>query len=214
MEGSPQGTHTLEPTPTSVSALPALAPGAVWSSDLPGHWPRDLLEAYARDPGPYTLDNAEALLDNEPLELYNGWLVWQEMTDFPERRIVWDVDALRQMIWVYDATAPDQPRRYGSADIIDCEPLLPGWRRRVADIFAAQVSAEVVAGEVAQAWREEGATLMLRQVLPMLLRARYGTALPADLSERLEACDLAQLQTLQTATETCATLQDWLARLP
>jgi hypothetical protein len=29
----------------------------------PGHWPRDLLEAYARYRGPYTIENAETLLE-------------------------------------------------------------------------------------------------------------------------------------------------------
>ena len=41
-------------------------------------------------------------------------------------------------------------------DEIDCEPLLPNWRRRVADIFAEEVSAEVIVGEVADAWKDEG----------------------------------------------------------
>lgn len=51
------------------------------------HWPRTIGEAYQRGRGPYTLDNAWVLLEEEKLELYNGWLVWQEMTDPKERRI-------------------------------------------------------------------------------------------------------------------------------
>lgn len=307
----------METSTVSVGLLPDQAPGSMDAPETPGRWPRDVLEAYARDRGPYTIDNAEALLDNEPLELYNGWLVWQDMTDLPERRvvatlqdmlslsarkmgygqalpdqlecllgngdvvkpdaslvswarlrtavhptgpsqrsilhggpelvievrspsnrraqerrkralyfanhvdIVWDVDEPRQTIWVYRATAPERPTRYSMADTLDYEPLLPGWRRRMADIFAAQASAETVAGEVAQAWIAEGraegmatgAALTLRHVLPVLLRARYGATLPADLPERLASCDLRQLQALQTATETCATVQDWLALL-
>ncbi len=50
-------------------------------------WPKDSLEAYARYRGPYTVYNATILLQEEPLEIYNGWLVWQPMTDFKERRI-------------------------------------------------------------------------------------------------------------------------------
>jgi len=50
-------------------------------------WPLDLGEAYQRDRGPYTLHNAITLLAEEPLELFNGWLVWQAMTDAEERRI-------------------------------------------------------------------------------------------------------------------------------
>jgi Uma2 family endonuclease len=277
-------------------------------------WPRDLLEAYARYPGPYTIENAETILEEQPVELYNGWLVWQEMTDLIERRvvaniqdmlsisarnagfgqvlpdqlacllsngdtvkpdasliswqclqedvephgsrqrptlmggpelvvevrspsnrraqekfkrelyfannveIVWDVDEERQIIWVYRAEAPDRPARYGVEDEIDCEPLLPGWRRRVADIFAEQASAETVAGEVAAEWkaegRAEGRAETLREILPMLVRLRFGVELPAELPERLKRCDLAQLQFLQTAVETTESLDTWLARLP
>ena len=55
-------------------------------------WPRDLIEAYARPPGPYTIENAETILEEEPIELYNGWLVWQEMTNFIERRVVANIN--------------------------------------------------------------------------------------------------------------------------
>src|SRR5436309_892189 len=51
------------------------------------HWPRSISEAYRRHRGIYTLENADTLLEEEPLELYNGWLVWQALTDFEERRI-------------------------------------------------------------------------------------------------------------------------------
>jgi Uma2 family endonuclease len=304
----------MQTTPgTGVQALDQqhLAKGV---NETPGHWPRDLLEAYARYPGPYTIENAETILEEEPVELYNGWLVWQDMTDPIERRvvaniqemlsmsarkaafgqalpdqleclldngdvvkpdasliswqrlrtavrptgprqrpvlsggpelvvevrspsnrraqerrkrtryfanqvqIVWDVDEPNHLIWVYQATTPEHPTRYGLADTIDCEPLLPGWRRRVADIFAEQASAEAMAGEVAQAWIAEGmATGMattLRQVLPLLVRAHYSVDVPPDLQARLALCDLAQLQTLQAAVDTCPTLDAWLALLP
>lgn len=287
---------------------------ADWTIETPCHWPRDLQAAYARDRGPYTLENAEMIIDQEPVELYNGWLVWQDMTDMRERRvvaniqdmlsisarkagfgqalpdqmecllsngdvikpdasliswqrlrtdvqpygprqrptlmggpelvievrspsnrraqerrkralyfanrvqIVWDVDEPRQTIWVYRATAPQRPTRHGMADEIDCEPLLPGWRRRVADMFAEQASAEAVAGEVAQAWVAEGiaegAAQTLRQVLPVLVRAHYRAAPPEDLPARLAGCDLAHLQTLQAAVDTCPSLDAWLALLP
>lgn len=286
--------------------------------ESPGHWPRDILAAYARYPGPYTVENAETILDEEPVELYNGWLVWQEMTDFAERRvvaniqdmlsisarkagfgqalpdqlecllsngdvvkpdaslvswervrndvkpigsnerplliggpelavevrspsnwraqerrkrelyfannvlIVWDVDEPNRVIWVYRTEAPNEPARYGVEDEIDCEPLLPGWRRQVADIFAEQASAEAVLGEVADALREEGVAKgveegmakTLRGVLPQLARAHFGAELPADAPARLAECDLTQLQALQAATETCASLEAWLALLP
>jgi Uma2 family endonuclease len=278
------------------------------------HWPRDILEAYARYPGPYTFENAETILEEEPVELYNGWLVWQEMTDVIERRavatiqdmlsisarnagfgqalpdqlecllsngdtvkpdaslvswarletcvqptgphgrptlqggpelvievrspsnwraqerrkrglyfengvqIVWDVDEERQIIWVYRAEAPDEPIRYDADDEIDCEPLLPGWRRRVGDMFAARASAETVVGEVADRWRAEGiaegAAKTLRRVLPRLVRAYFGVEPPADLPERLASCDLDQLEALEAALETCDSLDEWLTTLP
>jgi Uma2 family endonuclease len=276
----------------------------------PGHWPRDLLEAYARYRGPYTVENAETILEEEPVELYNGWLVWQDMTDATERRvvanlqvmldlsarkagfgqalpdqleclldngdvvkpdasliswrrleervaphgprgrptlmggpelvveirspsnrraqerrkrafyfangvqIVWDVDETSQVIWVYTAEAPDAPTGYGAEDEIHCEPLLPGWRRRVADMFAQQASAEAVAGEVAVAWRAEGAAQTLRELLPLLVRTHFRTEPPADLAARLAQCNLNQLQTLQTAVTESETLDAWLALAP
>ncbi len=51
------------------------------------HWPRTISEAYQKPHGIYTLENADTLLQEEPIELYNGWLVWQALTDFEERRI-------------------------------------------------------------------------------------------------------------------------------
>jgi Uma2 family endonuclease len=303
---------------TSSTGVPQLPtpPQAVLTEASPGYWPRDILEAYARYPGPYTIENAETILEEEAVELYNGWLVWQDMTDAIERRIVatlqamldlsarkagfgqvlpdqlecllndgsvvkpdasliswarlqervqpygprqrptlmggpelvvevrspsnrraqertkrelyfanhvqlvWDIEPLQQIIWVYQATAPTAPTEYRLPDEIDCA-LLPGWRRRVADIFAEQASAEVVAGEVAQAWRAEGraegiaegAARILRDVLPVLIRMRFGTPPPADLSARLELCSIGQLQHLQTAVETSSSLEDWLQEL-
>ena len=317
-------TPALLPTPAPEPSQEALL------SEHPCRWPRDILEAYARYPGPYTLENVETVLEEEPVELYNGWLVWQEMTDSIERRavanlqvmldlsarksgfgqmlpdqsecllsdgsvvkpdvsliswqrfqdrvkpygpnqrtiltggpelvvevrspsnrraqerykrqlyfdnnvdMVWDVDPIRQSILVYKATAPAEPVRYAMADTIGCEPFLPDWRRRVADIFAEQASAETVAGEVAQAWREEGLAQgieegmakgieegmakgieegmarTLRDVLPVLVQARFATALPADVPTRLALCPLAQLQHLQAAVATSTTLDAWL----
>ena len=222
------------------------------AEERPDHWPRDILKAYARGRGPYTVDNANTILEEEAVELYNGWLVWQEMTNPIERRvvanlqamldlsarkagfgqampdqlecllsngdvikpdasllswqqlehslvptgpnqrpllrgcpelvievrspsnwraqerrkrqlyfvnyaqIVWDVDEVNQTIWVYRAESREQPTRYQIGDELTCQPLLPGWRRALADIFAEEASAEAVAGEVAVAWRTEG----------------------------------------------------------
>ena len=299
-------------TATSVAIQSTDQPQEPFTNGNPGHWPRDILEAYKRGRGPYTVDNAEVFLEEEAVELFNGWLVWQEMTNPKERRvvaniqdmlsisarkagfgqalpdqmecrlsngdafkpdaslvswqrfdnnvkpqgprnrprlmggpelviearspsnwrkqerakralyfknkvqIVWDVDEVQEIIWVYHATAPDQPLRYGLGDEIICE-LLPGWRRRVADIFAAHASAEAVVGEVADLWRDEGiaegSARTLRDVLPMLVQARFG-APPVDLAERLAHCTLAQLQQTQATVMTSPTLEAWLAALP
>ncbi|MBV7337363.1 hypothetical protein KFU94_55860 [Chloroflexi bacterium TSY] len=51
-------------------------------------WLNDPQEAMARERGPYTIENAEQYLDEESVELYNGWLVWQEMTDPVERTLI------------------------------------------------------------------------------------------------------------------------------
>jgi len=323
---------SIAATATSVAIQSTDQPQEPFINGNPGHWPRDILEAYKRGRGPYTVDNAEVFLEEEAVELFNGWLVWQEMTTPKERRvvaniqtmldvsarkagfgqalpdqmecrlsngdafkpdasliswqrldndvkpqgprnrprlmggpelviearspsnrrkqerakralymfpekfcttsaeerlgqnfsgdlyfknkvqIVWDVDEVHEVIWVYHATAPDQPLRYGLGDEIICE-LLPGWRRRVADIFAAHASAEAVVGEVVDVWRDEGAARTLRDVLPMLAQARFGGS-PIDLAERLAHCTLAQLQQAQAIIMSSPTLEAWLAALP
>lgn len=241
----------------SAVATVAVAPTPIKESTingLPKGWLSDPLEALNREHGPFTAVTAEQFLDTESVELYNGWLVPQEMTDTIERKIlstiqtmldisarkasfgqalmdqaecllnngtvikpdssliswkrlsrdvipygpnyrptligcpelviesrspsnrrrqeavkralyfahgteiVWDVDEANQVIYVYRAEAPEQPTRFGIDDIIDCK-LLPGWQRRVADIFAAEPSAEAIAGEVAEEWIEEGKEL-------------------------------------------------------
>ncbi len=57
-------------------------------------WPAGLSEAYSRYPGPYTHENSEVLLDEEAIELFNGWPVWQEMTDAEERRIAGNMNVI------------------------------------------------------------------------------------------------------------------------
>ena len=50
--------------------------------DPPHDWLDDPLVALKRQPGPYTFENADEYLDTEPVELYNGWLVRQQMSDY------------------------------------------------------------------------------------------------------------------------------------
>lgn len=275
-----------------------------------GRWPRSGTEAYARYRGPYTVENASTLLEEEPLELYNGWLVWDKLTDFEERgfaanieeilsmvarligfgraypdqvecelaggdvikpdvclvsdervktrlaargpdnrlllqggpelaielrspsntraeerrkrkqyfdngtSIVWDVDPKRKRIWVWRVETPDQHREYKGNDLIDCEPLLPGWQRRAGDFFAQNLTAEEVAGQAAQEWRADERHNALRDVLLLQAGVKFGPELPADLAERLNRLDAAQLTALVASIATSPTLADWLASSP
>ena len=287
-----------------------------------GEWPRDILEAFSRHPGPYTLDDVTAILGEEPVELLNGWLVRQEMTDLFERRVVsnlqsaldlaardagfgqvlgdqtecllsngsvvkpdialvsyqrlaaavpmgpllrptmigspelvvevrspsnrrtqeefkrslyftngtklvWDVDDRRQQIWVYRAEHPDRPTHLKLPDTLDCEPLIPGWRRQMADLFAERVSAKALAGEVAVKWTAEGKaqgiaegkaqgiaegeSRALRSLIPTLARLRFGADLPADFSATLDTLQHNQLLRLQASIGTSTTFTEWLA---
>ena len=103
---------------------------------------------------------------------------------------------------------------------------MPGCRRRVADIFAEQASAETIAGAVADQWKAEskaegvatgiveGKAGTLRDLLPRFARLKFGAELPDDLPDRLSTCDLQRLWLLETAVETCNSLDDWLDLLP
>jgi hypothetical protein len=77
--------------------------------------PRDLLEASQRPKGPYTFYNAFDLLNDHPLELMNGWLVWDKMTDFDERTFAHNVEM------ILDLAA--RSANFGQAypDQIECE---------------------------------------------------------------------------------------------
>jgi len=53
-----------------------------------GGWPRDLIEAHNRYPGPYNGANTTVILDEENVEIYNGWLVFKKMTAPIERQVL------------------------------------------------------------------------------------------------------------------------------
>jgi len=229
--------------------------------DPPHDWLDDPLVAIGRPLGPYTFDNADEYLDTEPVELYNGWLVRQEMSDYqgkvfegdlhehvggaarllgfgrvlpdqmecllsngytikpdlsmvswerekqrvkpygpndrstlmgspefvvevrsPSNRraqekdkrkryfdngaeIIWDIDEKAQIIYVYRANSQNSAEVYTIDDEINCEPLLPGWRRQVSDLFAQQASVEVVLSEVVETYREKGKEIGLEEGL-------------------------------------------------
>ncbi len=67
-----------------------------WSLNC--NWPREIGEAYERGRGPYTVKNVTILLEEEPLELYNGWLVWQEMTDLIERGVAANIQEILSIV--------------------------------------------------------------------------------------------------------------------
>jgi len=284
-----------------------LSQEAASNGRLPADWLHDPLEALARPRGPYTLENADAYLDQEAVELYNGWLVWQEMTDLKERtvigtihsmldlsarkagfgqavpdqaecllrdghvikpdasliswqrlqtasvpqgpnnrillavcpelviesrspsnrrkqeamkraqyfangtEIVWDVDEANAVIYVYRATTPTRPLRYGKADEVECT-LLPNWRRRVADIFADHLSAEAVAGEVADAWREEGIEIGeargLLAAIELGLELKFGQAGLELLPSLRQVENLNVLRALYAGIKTAQTLDE------
>jgi Uma2 family endonuclease len=94
---------------TPSRATPALNPSEYRTNS--DHWPRDIEEAYRRYPGPYTAVNAETLVDEEPLEIFNGWLVWEAMTDLDERRVaanIQEILSLAARLVGFGQAYPDQ----------------------------------------------------------------------------------------------------------
>ena len=287
-----------------------------------GHWPRTIIEAYSHWRGPYTLYNAEMLLQEEPLELYNGWLVWDKLTDFEERSfaanfeqilamaaklarygqaypdqvecqlkkgdiikpdvclisttrattkiarrgrrrrrllqggpelavelrspsntraeeelkrqkyfandtlIVWDVLPEEHKILVWRPEDPTVSQEFGEGDIIDCEPLLPGWRRAVADFFNKELTAEEVIGHTVQEWREasrteglvegrsEGRKQALQEMILLQANSKFGQELPADIAVRVGQLSIEQLTGLAVTLATSPGLTEWLDTLP
>lgn len=51
-------------------------------------------------------------------------------------QVVWDVDVLRdEVVRVYRAAAPDDPKVYRRGEIAEAEPAVPGWTFPVEDLF-------------------------------------------------------------------------------
>lgn len=57
-------------------------------------WPLTSLEAYERERGPFTVENATRLLDRNSFELYNGWLVLDIGTDFTGADVAANISAI------------------------------------------------------------------------------------------------------------------------
>jgi len=271
------------------------------------NWPLSIVEAHKRYRGPYTVQSVWPLLNEEPLELYNGWLVWQEMTEPEEQRVaanikeilssaartahfgqaypdqleclmtngdvvkpdvclistqrfesqvepisptrkhtvlkggpelvieirspsntrkedrekrakyfasgtslVSDVEPFKHIIWVWEAHTPKQGHKYKVGDKIDCPTFLPGWKRKVADFFARDLSAEQIVGDEAQKWRNES----IRQMLVLQAQSRFSVASNYGLEARLAGYNLEQLTNLATSLITIASFEEWLADFP
>lgn len=51
-------------------------------------------------------------------------------------QVVWDVDVLRdEVVRVYRAAAPDDPKVHRRGEIAEAEPVVPGWTFPVEDLF-------------------------------------------------------------------------------
>ena len=50
-------------------------------------------------------------------------------------KVVWDVDPVKQTVAVYHADDPRHPTIFRVGQIADAEPVVPGWRMVVKDIF-------------------------------------------------------------------------------
>ncbi|MCE7979641.1 MAG: Rpn family recombination-promoting nuclease/putative transposase [Caldilinea sp. CFX5] len=61
-----------------------------------------------------------------------------------------------------------------------------------------------------QSARTEERRQTLQEVLPVMAQLRFGSALPGDLSERLQQCPLATLHQLQATIQTAPTSEEWL----
>ncbi len=49
--------------------------------------------------------------------------------------VVWDVDPVTRLVHVYHKDRPQTPTSYGSGQVADAEPAMPGWRLDVDEIF-------------------------------------------------------------------------------
>lgn len=49
--------------------------------------------------------------------------------------VVWDVDPKAKVVRAYRADAPEKPTTFGSGEVADAEPALPGWRLAIDQIF-------------------------------------------------------------------------------
>ncbi len=51
-------------------------------------------------------------------------------------KVVWDVDTVNEIIYVYRASHPTNPTTYRRGDQAEAEPAVPGWRVSMAELCA------------------------------------------------------------------------------
>lgn len=97
-------------------------------------------------------------------------------------------------------------------------PILGEWKRRVADFFSKDLSAEDIVGEAAKGWRTEsrveGEVAAIHKVLLLQASVRFGEELPDNVTERLNRCGLDELMALARLLATVNSLAEWLKELP
>jgi len=107
--------------------------------------------------------------------------------------IVWDIDEKEQIIYVYRVASQDIADIYTIDDEIDCEPLLPGWRRQVSALFEEEAPAEVVFSEVHEDGKQIGLEIGKQDMLIRLLQARFVDISEQTLDAIRQTHDIAQL---------------------
>ena len=107
--------------------------------------------------------------------------------------IIWDVDDKKQVIYVYRLDSQKKPQTYTKNQEIDCEPLLPGWRRRVSDLFEDETPVEVIFSEVHAEGEKVGEVRAKQDTLIRLLQARFLDTPQEILNTIKQTHDMAQL---------------------
>ncbi|MCB0085144.1 MAG: Uma2 family endonuclease, partial [Caldilineaceae bacterium] len=107
--------------------------GVATNGQIGANWLHDPWEAHMRPRGPYTLENADEYLDQEAVELYNGWLVWQEMTHIRERTVLGTIQSMLDLSArkvAFGQMLPDQAEcLLKNGDVIKPDASLISWER-------------------------------------------------------------------------------------
>lgn len=160
-----------------------------WVDEYPHEWPRDIEAAYLRDRGPYTVQNANTILEEEAVERYNGWLVWQAMINPIERRVVANLQAMLDLSarnMSFGQALPDQLEcLFSNGDVIKPDASLISWQRLANNrVPTGPNDREMIAG---------GPELVIEARSPSKLQEGMARPLIAKLTGLAEA-DIAKLK--------------------